>query len=130
MARKPPSTTNVPQIMKLNNIYIESHKIPMAVEQAAKLILRHFNVVYGYEFWAFMGICSRDCVTILEIKNASLRGQLKGLHRARRTREKELEEQVEKLKQCNAALRAMNFIVKYQRDDAKMKLGRIRKFTP
>jgi len=116
--------------MKLNNIYIESHKIPMAVEQAAKLILRHFNVVYGYEFWAFMGICSRDCVTILEIKNASLRGQLKGLHRARRRREKELEDQLSSWKAACLLERCRLADCRGQVAQLEHRIGKLQKFTP
>ena len=71
--------------------------IPLEVENSARCVWRFFSITSHTRFWEFLGLCSRECVQRQGVIIASLRGQLKGLHRARRTRERELEAQVKRL---------------------------------
>lgn len=95
--------------MKLNEIYPETNHVPADVQYAARMLFEHFTIRRGHSAWALFNVCSRDSLSLIEVKNASLRGQLKGLHRARRTRERQLEEKIASLEK---------------------KIGQLPKFTP
>lgn len=94
MSPKPNATMKNP---KKYSIHTLAQPLGFALQHQADSLTRYFEMAEGEQDWEFHGVCSASALHKAQNEIAMLRGQLKGLHHARSTALKRVEDQRDRL---------------------------------